>query len=155
MLITRKIEIDMGHRIPNHLSKCRNIHGHRYVIEASIEGTLDGTVGSSSQGMVKDFGDLKAAMMEVIHDVYDHALVLWVLDPLTKLIPQMETAVQGELAIQVVSFVPTAENLARHFFSLLSRHELSVASVVVWETPNCRAECRAEEEYATGWRSVE
>ncbi|MED5305895.1 MAG: 6-carboxytetrahydropterin synthase, partial [Candidatus Thermoplasmatota archaeon] len=28
--IRRWVETDTGHRVPNHKSKCRNMHGHRY-----------------------------------------------------------------------------------------------------------------------------
>ena len=37
--IRRWIETDTGHRVPNHKSKCRNIHGHRYRWEVELEGT--------------------------------------------------------------------------------------------------------------------
>lgn len=30
MLITRRLEFDAGHRIPDHQSQCRYLHGHRY-----------------------------------------------------------------------------------------------------------------------------
>ncbi|HCX34237.1 MAG TPA: 6-carboxytetrahydropterin synthase QueD, partial [Rhodocyclaceae bacterium] len=29
MRITRRLEFDAGHRIPDHLSRCRHLHGHR------------------------------------------------------------------------------------------------------------------------------
>ena len=31
--VTRRLEFDAGHRIPDHRSQCRNLHGHRYVLE--------------------------------------------------------------------------------------------------------------------------
>ena len=36
--IRRYVETDTGHRVPNHKSKCRHMHGHRYRFEAEIEG---------------------------------------------------------------------------------------------------------------------
>ena len=59
MLITKQIEIDMAHRVPNHKSKCHNLHGHRYKIEVGVDDKLITRKGSSSEGMVIDFGDLK------------------------------------------------------------------------------------------------
>ncbi|MFZ8988336.1 MAG: 6-carboxytetrahydropterin synthase, partial [Methylophilaceae bacterium] len=38
MIITSRMEFDAGHRIPNHKSSCRNLHGHRYAIEVSLSG---------------------------------------------------------------------------------------------------------------------
>ncbi len=33
--VTRRISIDAAHRVSTHGSKCRNLHGHRYMIEAT------------------------------------------------------------------------------------------------------------------------
>ncbi|GIR00164.1 MAG: hypothetical protein CM15mP8_3610 [Methanobacteriota archaeon] len=38
--IRRYVETDTGHRVPNHKSKCRHMHGHRYRFEAEIEGDV-------------------------------------------------------------------------------------------------------------------
>ena len=35
MRITRRLEFDAGHRIPDHASQCRHLHGHRYAIEVT------------------------------------------------------------------------------------------------------------------------
>src|SRR5688500_13961956 len=80
--ITRKIEIDAGHRIPDHKSKCRNAHGHRYVLEASVEGPL--SQSGSDQGMVQDFGDLKAILMQAVGVPWDHGFLVWVNDTLMR-----------------------------------------------------------------------
>ena len=36
MRITRRLEFDAGHRIPNHQSQCRHLHGHRYALEVTL-----------------------------------------------------------------------------------------------------------------------
>ena len=38
LTITRKLEFDAGHRIPDHKSQCRNLHGHRYTLEITLTG---------------------------------------------------------------------------------------------------------------------
>ena len=38
--ITRRLEFDAGHRIPNHASQCRHLHGHRYAIEVTLSGEV-------------------------------------------------------------------------------------------------------------------
>ena len=79
--ITRRIECDIGHRIPDHASQCRNLHGHRYVIEATCSGSK--LIGDGpSKYMVLDFSFLKDEMMKIIHKCCDHGLILSVHDPL-------------------------------------------------------------------------
>ena len=38
--ITRRLEFDSGHRIPNHDGQCRHLHGHRYAIEVTLTGDV-------------------------------------------------------------------------------------------------------------------
>ena len=40
LTITKRLEFDAGHRIPQHKSQCRNLHGHRYALEITLEGEL-------------------------------------------------------------------------------------------------------------------
>ena len=40
MDITTRLEFDAGHRIPNHKSNCKNLHGHRYAIEVTVTGPI-------------------------------------------------------------------------------------------------------------------
>ena len=56
--IRRYVETDTGHRVPNHKSKCRHFHGHRYRFEAEIEGDIVETSGVSEEGMLMDFSDV-------------------------------------------------------------------------------------------------
>ncbi|MDG1445657.1 MAG: 6-carboxytetrahydropterin synthase, partial [Methylophilaceae bacterium] len=52
MEITTRLEFDSGHRIPNHNSQCRNLHGHRYVIEITLNGDIVQNEQTSEDGMV-------------------------------------------------------------------------------------------------------
>lgn len=154
-VIEKCIEIDAGHRVPYHKSKCRNLHGHRYRIVAvcAIDSLPPDIPGSSEAGMVIDFGDLKAAMEEVFDAGYDHKLILWENDPLLKiqdmmLVSVFETALQ-ELGISsglvIVPCIPTAENLAKHWYGLLSQalqgsgFQGRLTELKVWETPTSLA----------------
>lgn len=166
-LICREISIDAAHRIPDHLSKCRNLHGHRYRIEATCCGTL--ATSGDQAGMVLDFGFLKQEMMDVIDTPCDHGLLVWVNDPLLEqflpatdkeapdviALDQVERAVarDGQAFLQgrfgktlVLPVIPTAENLARFWFEQLvdrveqrSNGRAKLQRIDVWETPNCRA----------------
>ena len=151
---TRRIEIDMGHRVPDHGSKCRNLHGHRYVIEATCSGPL-ASAGEQS-GMVVDFGFLKAAMVDSIDKRFDHRLCLWFLDPQLGVLfelpetrdgrPVLLTEDQLGNALTLIDRVPTAENLAALWFEQLdpmveslTEGRAKLESIKVWETPNCWA----------------
>ena len=49
MLITRRLEFDAGHRIPDHKSQCRHLHGHRYVIEITLSGQVIDKAGDAAK----------------------------------------------------------------------------------------------------------
>src|SRR3989344_753413 len=75
-VITKEIEIDIGHRIPNHESKCRNPHGHRLRVEVGVYGEVINKKGASDEGMVIDFGDIKKIMIEEIDIKHDHGFMI-------------------------------------------------------------------------------
>ena len=64
--IRRWIETDTGHRVPNHKSKCKHIHGHRYRWEAEIEGDVVTESGVSEEGMLIDFSDISHILTKYI-----------------------------------------------------------------------------------------
>lgn len=139
MLITKSIEIDAGHRVPFHKGKCRNLHGHRYKIQVGVSGEL--ATKGSDEGMVVDYGDLKTVMMEVIDANFDHSFIMWKDDIFHLAFEEM--ADQHQQKIVFVDFVPTAENLAKHWYQLLeskfNKLGIQLSFVKVWETPNSTA----------------
>jgi 6-pyruvoyltetrahydropterin/6-carboxytetrahydropterin synthase len=143
-VITRKVEFDAGHRIPNHASKCRNLHGHRYVLECTVAGPLVDTQGDSSDGMVIDFGILKQIMLDEVAEPWDHALLVWDRDEtLLQLVRGLELNECGHKTV-VLPCIPTAENLAGYAFTLLNARllptGLTLLRVRLYETPNCWAD---------------
>lgn len=161
-LIMKCIEIDAAHRIPDHHSKCKNIHGHRYKIEAYCQGELASE--GAQKGMVGglDFSFLKEEMVKVIDEPCDHGLILCVHDPL--IIEWVMHSKEGALntikrdgyllsrggsigKIYVIEEPPTAECLAAHWYNLLvpkildrSSHRARLEYIRVWETPTCFAQ---------------
>ena len=140
--VTKIIEWDMGHRVPNHKSKCRNLHGHRYRPELTVTGDLIDREGDSSEGMVFDFSDIKALMTTHIHDVLDHGFMYAESDPImTHLFLEHEPAM--DLHAIPVPFVPTAENLAVWCYEQLVKHmpaSITITRVRIFETPNSWAD---------------
>lgn len=167
--VSRRIEIDAGHRIMTHGSKCRHVHGHRYAIEAVCEAADLHHVGEQTD-MVVDFGFLKEEMLAAIDAPCDHGFIAALADRelLAAFAPEgadlavwlgaLEAQVAHEGAalttdtrlatkLYVVPFQPTAECLAKHWFACLvepvQRRSGATARLVcvrVWETPNCVAE---------------
>lgn len=149
--VMRKIELDVGHRVPFHESKCRNIHGHRYVVEATLaaDSLIPTILNESEAEMVMDFSKIKNALTESIHDPYDHSLILWEHD---EMFPQMHEIAE-EFGIKLLScpVIPTAEGLAqvwgRAFWHCLIQKmkdehlkiNISLKNFKVWETPNSYA----------------
>ncbi len=141
--ITRKIEFDAGHRIPDHSSQCRNMHGHRYVLEATVTGEVHQRDGDPENGMVTDFSSLKELMLTSVGAPWDHAFLVYrndaqVLNFLRSL-PEHKTV--------VLDVVPTAENLVRVAAAqLITALQLRYGSSVtlvnlrLYETPNCWAD---------------
>ncbi len=143
MQITTRLEFDSGHRIPNHKSQCRNLHGHRYVMEITLSGDIIKQENASENGMVMDFSDVKAIAKESVVNVWDHAFLVYhndkeVLDFLNSL-PNHKTV--------VFPTVPTAENMVMEAFRILKSkyhdtygNHLKLEKVRLYETPNSWAD---------------
>lgn len=141
-IVTKEVEFDAGHRVPSHNGKCRSPHGHRYRVQLQVAGGLVGTSGSSDEGMVADFGDIKSLLTEHIHDVLDHGMIVYFQD--FCLIEAMNCYPEGE-AWKVIAFpyVPTAENIAKWCWDQLkepfdvkfAEYDIEMQCIRVWETP--------------------
>jgi 6-pyruvoyltetrahydropterin/6-carboxytetrahydropterin synthase len=148
MLITRRLEFDAGHRIPDHQSQCRHLHGHRYAIEITLAGEVIDAAGAPENGMVMDFSQVKQLAKQHLVDAWDHAFLAFRGDTaitafLTSL-PEHKTV--------LLDAVPTAENLARIAFAVLDAvyrdtygNQLRLHCVRLYETPNCWADATRED----------
>lgn len=143
MRITRRLEFDAGHRIPNHDSQCRHLHGHRYALEVTLAGDPIGVHGASSEGMVMDFSAVKAIAARVIVDVWDHAFLAWKGD---EVVLRFLATLPGHKTVHFDA-PPTAEHLATVAFRQLSSayvdtfgNHLRLERVRLYETPNCWAD---------------
>ncbi len=145
--ITRKLEFDAGHRIPDHKSQCRNLHGHRYTLEITLTGMVIEDEGSSDNGMIMDFSDVKALAKQHLVDVWDHAFIAYEKDAV---VLEMLERIPGHKTV-IIGRIPTVENLAQTAFDILSSvyqdrfgTGLRLQKLVLHETPNCWAEITAD-----------
>ncbi|MBS1189468.1 MAG: queD [Rhodocyclaceae bacterium] len=143
MLITRRLEFDAGHRIPDHQSQCRHLHGHRYAIEITLSGDVIEKDGDAANGMVMDFSQVKAIARKHVVDQWDHAFLAYAGD---RAIVDFLAALPGHKTV-ILDRVPTAENLARIAFRILDAayrdtygNHLRLHCIRLYETPNCWAD---------------
>lgn len=143
MRITRKLEFDAGHRIPDHRSQCRHLHGHRYTIEITLAGEIIDRAGRPDNGMVMDFAEVKAIAKAHLVDLWDHAFLVFRED---RKVVDFLASIPGHKTV-VLDVVPTAENLAELAFRILDPlyrdtygNQLRLDRVRLYETPNCWAD---------------
>ena len=141
--ITRRLEFDAGHRIPNHDGQCKHLHGHRYAIEITLSGEIANHPGQADDGMVLDFADIKRISNQYVVEPWDHAFLVakedkGLVDFLNSL-PNHKTV--------VMEHVPTVENLAQAAFNILSplfdkafAGRLQLTAIRLYETPSCWAD---------------
>ena len=112
--VTKKFTFEAAHSLPKHDGKCKGVHGHSYILEVTISGEIikDGP----KEGMVMDFGDLKAIVNAEILSKWDHAYLN-----------------------DIVPFTPTLENLSAEAFTILKKH-LPISKIKMWETATSFAE---------------
>ena len=142
MKIGKVIQWDMGHRVLNHRSVCKGLHGHRYKAEICVEGDLVEKKDASEEGMVIDFADIKKTAQKFIQEELDHAFMVWEKD--IELLEFFKNS-KGHKPV-IVPFTPTAENVAVYIFNELKdkftdvfKTGLHLQSVKLWETPSSYA----------------
>jgi len=142
MKIGKVIQWDMGHRVLNHRSVCKGLHGHRYKAEICVEGDLVEKKDASEEGMVIDFADIKKTAQKFVQEELDHAFMVWEKD--IELLEFFKKS-KGHRPV-IVPFTPTAENVAAYIFNQLKdkftdvfKTGLHLQSVKLWETPSSYA----------------
>lgn len=137
--ITRSFGIDCGHRVTQHESKCRHVHGHRYQFEVTVAGErLD------AAGRVIDFGVVKQVVGGWLDATLDHGYIARAGDEVAEYLAR-------EHGFKVYTMPgdqePTAENIVQLVLNvaqaLLQPHGVQVRRVRCYETPNCWADAVA------------
>ena len=130
---TRRLEFDAAHRIINHESKCKMLHGHRYVLEVTFTAKkLD------DLGRVIDFGSVREVLGSWIDEHLDHNTILSIED---KKLGEKIASETGQ-KIYYLDENPTAENIASHLLEkicprLFAQKDVKCVAIRLYETPNC------------------
>ncbi|WP_077213533.1 6-carboxytetrahydropterin synthase QueD [Bacillus dakarensis] len=130
VLVSKEFTFDAAHHLHNYDGKCKNLHGHTYVVVFGISGFVD------ERGLLIDFGDIKEIWKNEIEVFLDHRY-------LNETLPPMNT---------------TAENMVVWIFEKMEEaiqcrekqyDGARVEFVRLFETPTSYAEARRE------WMSIE
>ena len=133
-------DISAGHRVVGHENKCRWLHGHNYRIHFYCEADALDKVGR-----VIDFGVIKSRLCMWLEDNWDHKMLLWGADPMLFKDGVLADADLEALGVWVVSFNPTAENMAEYLLNEVGPEQLKgtgveLVKVIIEETRKCSAE---------------
>lgn len=110
--VTRTFAFEAAHQLPWHEGKCRNLHGHSYRLEVTVEGPLN------PSGIVVDFADITAVVEREVIDRFDHRYLNDLLDN------------------------PTAELLAADIWKSIEAADLPLTRIRLWETVDSFVELR-------------
>ncbi len=134
--IMRRFTFCAGHRLVGHEGKCRNLHGHNYVLEVYVTGQEQDSIGR-----ILDFKLLKHRVNDWLDENWDHSFVLWKEDQ------NGLDAIRSSQPHRVyeLSSNPTAENMAIHFLQeicpkILDGTGASAFKVRLWESEETCAE---------------
>ncbi len=112
MKIAKEFHWEMGHRLPEHFGKCKNIHGHSYRMIVELEGSLN------EDGMIMDYYDLKKIVNPVVEKL-DHAFMVYEKDE--AIVRFLESMNSKKI---IVGFQSTVENICKYILAELQRQKL-------------------------------
>jgi 6-pyruvoyltetrahydropterin/6-carboxytetrahydropterin synthase len=132
MKIAKEFTWEMGHRLPFHDGKCRNLHGHSYKCMVELTGE------QNDNGMLIDYFDMKKIIGPIINEL-DHSFMVSRKDK--DVIEFLERLNSQKV---VVDFDSTAENICLYLIEKIKSsglpENLRSVKVRVFETENTYAE---------------
>ena len=70
MIVCKSFRFDAAHFLPNYEGKCSRLHGHTWILEVELLGSVN-----SRTGFVVDFVRLKNAVNREVLERLDHSLL--------------------------------------------------------------------------------
>ncbi|MHC1719381.1 MAG: 6-pyruvoyl tetrahydropterin synthase family protein [Clostridiaceae bacterium] len=131
-IIKSEIGFDASHYLSGYDGKCGKIHGHRYRLIVKVQSQELHESGPS-RGMVEDFSFVKAILKE-IHDLFDHKIIIED-DEIGKELIRRLGDMPEIFDYILVSYRPTAEEMARDIYSRIKAKGADVYEVELYETP--------------------
>lgn len=71
--VTKIFEFSAAHHLPYHEGKCKNVHGHGFKLEVTVDQGIDEIKSKGCEaGMIMDFSRLKETIDKKIMSILDH-----------------------------------------------------------------------------------
>jgi 6-pyruvoyltetrahydropterin/6-carboxytetrahydropterin synthase len=115
--LTVRSSFAAAHRLREYEGNCEQLHGHNWLVEATVESSL-----LDDRGMAMDFRSIKGALHDILSGM-DHKYL--------NEIPPFDVR------------NPSSENLARYIFEEMEGKvppPARLRRITVWESDDCRAE---------------
>jgi 6-pyruvoyltetrahydropterin/6-carboxytetrahydropterin synthase len=135
--ISKIFRFEMAHAIYGYAGKCKNVHGHSYILHVTITGSLDNDNYIPAPGFIYDFKQLKKIVNETVINKLDHQLVL------SNEYLQTNTALISAENILAWEMEPTAENILIYIkqnLKLALPAEIKLIKLRLYETADSYAE---------------
>ena len=136
-VLTSEYDFASAHYLKGHAGKCRNAHGHNYLVRLEVGADELQTEGSS-RSMVIDFYDIKQEFRALL-DSLDHSMHLEN-EKYTEVTHDYVDVTIGDIVIEKshivwLPFRPTAENYAKYIYDYLTGKGYPVYAITCYETP--------------------
>jgi len=137
---------DCAHMLSGYAGDCKNLHGHTYKVQVTVENT-EGLY--NEMGMIMDFKYLDDIMKEVIKNNFDHAIIFSGQSNRSAAEKSLlEWAKTHDMRHFIIPRKTTAENMSHWIFEQLNSElqhygiirGVQCTSVKLWETPKSFAE---------------
>lgn len=135
--VTKIFRSEMAHALYGYAGKCKNIHGHSYVLHVTVQGsgTPDGYL--PAPGLIFDFKDLKKIVDDLILQKLDHQLVL------SETYLKANPAFKASENLVEWTMEPSVENILLFIRGQLQLHfpkEIQLLKLKLFETADSYAE---------------
>lgn len=143
--LTKQFSFEMAHALDDYDGACREIHGHSYRLFVTVKGTPLSDESSPKNGMVVDFGVLKAIVGRLVVDRLDHSLVIRSSECNSAVIAALR---QRFSRIVTVDYQPTCENMISRFADSIAAElpqGVELCALRLYETATSYAEWLAED----------
>jgi len=105
--IKKQFKFEAAHRLLNHKSKCKNIHGHNYYVWIYVKNIEDKL---NNMSMVCDFSDLKI-LKDWLDEDLDHSLIINIKDK-----DLLNMFMGSSFKTCILNENPTAEYMSKYIY---------------------------------------
>ena len=135
--VTKIFRFEMAHALYGYAGKCKNIHGHSYVLHVTVTSSVNQQGYLPAPGLIFDFKDLKKIVDDLILQKLEHQLVL------SGTYLNANPAFNGAENILVWEMEPSVENILLFIRQQLQMHfpaEIQLLKLKLFETADSYAE---------------